>query len=641
LAGIWGALLAVPHWRGESSVLDRLEAPLTDLRFLLQGQRSAPESVTIVAVDDDTVRETGSYPLPRATMARLVRTIADQRPKVVALDFLFVDAGPPDGDRLLQEALHEAPAVLAAAAVFGSPRQAVSPDADGLEGVPVAHQELLPLKVLAEAAAVGMVNVATDRAGTPRHVPLLIRSEGRLVSSFPLRAASVALRQDPSIQPNGIAFGERFLSTDTGYALPLRFYGPRGAIPTIGARHVLAGGLAAGSLRDRVVVIGATVTGGGDVFPTPFDPILPGVEVLATAISHLVEGDGLVRDWRARTVDGAAAIGLPMVLVLLLAWHRSTMGYVLISGAALLWIGFTIAAFFDGFWLSASLPLAAAGPPAILFGALRLWLDRRRAETLEAEHGTLRRFQPPSLAERLSRDPDFLAEPVQQEAAVVFVDLSGFTGLSETLAPTETRRLLKDFHSLVDEQAVSRHGLVASFMGDGAMILFGLPEAGPQDVCHAVEVCVGLCSRIAAWLESLPEPLASRLGFKIGAHCGPIVASRLGGGSHQHITAIGDTVNVASRLMEVAAVHDAEVALSDHLFRAAGSACSVFDTGFLEGAFDSAIRGRSGSVSIWLWRTRRSIRSAGGGPGVPSSRPEPKERKKGRAPGRERFRRRE
>lgn len=605
LAAVWGASLALPHWRGELSIWDRLEAPLADARFLLQGQRPAPDFVTIVAIDDETVREAGSYPLPRAAMARLVTAIADHRPKAIALDVLFIDEGPGDGDRLLAEALRKAPSVLAAAGVFGSPVQSLpGKAASGLDRVPIAQRLLLPVGKLADSAAVGVVNVATDRGGTPRHVPLLLRSDDGLLASFPLRTASTALRQDPTIHARGVAFGDRFVSTDTGYSLPLRFYGPRGTIRTIGAGHVLQGRLASGELRDHVVVVGATLTGGGDVFPTPFEPVLPGVEVLATAVSHLLAGDGLVRDERVRAVDATAATALPAVLVLLLAWHRSTLGFALIGLVALLWAGITSAAFAYGFWISATLPLVAAGPPAILFGAARLWMDRRRADHLERESGNLRRFQPPSLTERLSRDPDFLLDPLEQEAAVAFVDLSGFTGLSEALGPAETRRLLKEFHVLVDEEAVAHGGLVAAFMADGAMILFGLPEPSRLDACRAIEVCVALCSRTTEWLGTLPEAVSSRLGLKVGAHCGTIVASRLGGGSHQHITATGDTVNVASRLMEVAASHGAEVAVSEQLFRAAGPACSVFDSGALDGSFEARIRGRSGSLAVRLWRSK-------------------------------------
>jgi adenylate cyclase len=603
LAGLWGTGLALSHWRGEISILDRIEAPLTDLRFLIQGPRPAPESVTIVAIDDLTAQESGTYPLSRATMGRLVTTLAGRDPKVIALDILFVDPGPADGDLALAEALRAAPSVLAAAGLFDRTLQPVRHAAgDVLEGLPSAQNLLLPLELLASAAAIGVVNIATDRSGVPRHVPLLLRSGSQLVPSFPLRAVSVATGRDPVISRNRVVVGDMPTSTDTGYSLPLRFYGPRGTIRTISAGEVLKGGLADGAVRDKIVVVGATVTGGGDVFPTPFDPVLPGVEILATAIAHLVEGDALVRDRRVRLIDALTAVALPIILVLLLAWHRSTLGFALIVVVSLGWIGITAAAFTWGFWLSATLPVVAAAPPAVLFGAARLWLDRRRADSLALESGTLRRFQPPSLTDRLARDPAFLTQPVRQEAAMIFIDLSGFTGLSESLALDETREVIRSFHALVDDEVVHHHGIVASFMGDGAMILFGLPDPGPEDACHAVEACVGLCSRMRTWLASLPEPIASRIGFKIGAHYGTIIASRLGGGSHQHITAIGDTVNIASRLMEVAASHHADIALSDDLYHAAGAACSVFDSGVLDGTFQASIRGRSGSILVWLWR---------------------------------------
>jgi adenylate cyclase len=60
LAILWGGSLALSHWRGDISLLDRIEAPLADLRFLVQGQRPAPDSVIIVAIDDETVQEAGA-----------------------------------------------------------------------------------------------------------------------------------------------------------------------------------------------------------------------------------------------------------------------------------------------------------------------------------------------------------------------------------------------------------------------------------------------------------------------------------------------------------------------------------------------------------------------------------------------------
>jgi adenylate cyclase len=220
----------------------------------------------------------------------------------------------------------------------------------------------------------------------------------------------------------------------------------------------------------------------------------------------------------------------------------------------------------------------------------------------------LERFQAPAIQKWLARDPDFLAEPVRQNAAVVFIDLSGFTSLSEQLGPDETRDLLKEFHALVDKEAVACSGMITSFLGDGAMILFGLPAAATDDAARAAECAIRLCGSVGRWLASLRTTTPSKLGFKVGAHFGVIIASRLGGGSYHHITATGDTVNVASRLMEVAASHGAELAASDELLHAAGPDCALLNSGSLNGPEETGIRGRSGSLTIWLWRSSTQSR---------------------------------
>ncbi len=185
----------------------------------------------------------------------------------------------------------------------------------------------------------------------------------------------------------------------------------------------------------------------------------------------------------------------------------------------------------------------------------------------------------------------------------MFIDLSGFTALSETIAADEIRELLKTFHALIDREVVAAGGVITSFMGDGAMILFGLPEPAPDDSGRAARCCVSLCNGTQIWRKSLPPSMAARLGFKVGAHFGAIVASRLGGRSYQHITATGDTVNIASRLMEVAARQGAELAMSDEMIRTAGSGNALSASGSLSGPMDTRIRGRSGSLKIWLWKS--------------------------------------
>jgi adenylate cyclase len=608
LAGIWGFGIYFEHGRGHLRFLDRVESTTLDLRTIVRGVKLPPDLVTIVAIDDAVVKQKGAYPLARTDLARIVEAIARLEPKVVAVDLLLVDKGPDDADEALAKALAARPAVIAAAAVFPEASQSISTENDQgpLARLPRAEGFLLPLKKFADHAQIGIVNVATDQTGIPRSIPMLFRTNDAVEMSFPLRVAALAVGKDPAIEPNRLMLDQRSIPTDVDHALPITFYGPNRTIRTMSAASVLAGDIDPDAIRNRIVVIGATVTGGGDFFSTPFEPLMPGVEIMSTAITHLLAGDGVLRDQSVRIADGVVAVLLPAVLVGLLVWRRSAVGLIAAAAVVLIWIVATFLAFSSGIWLSAAVPVAAAAPPVVLFGSFQLWSGRRQAQHFATRSELLEQFQAPAIQQWLSRDPNFLAEPVRQSAAVVFIDLSGFTSLSEELGPDRIRELLKDFHALVDNEAVSCGGMITSFLGDGAMILFGLPAAATDDALRAADCALGLCNAADRWLTSLPPSIASRLGFKVGAHFGVIVASRLGGGSFRHITATGDTVNVASRLMEVAADHGAKLALSDELLHAAGHDCALFKSGVLTGPNETRIRGRSGSLAIWLWHSASS-----------------------------------
>jgi adenylate cyclase len=603
LAGLWAAGLTLGHHGGDIGFIDQVEATFTDLRTQIRGPKTPPDIVTIIAIDDQVVREQGQYPLPRGTLARLIEQIAKYRPKVLALDVLLVDAGPAEADEALARALGSTNSVIAAAAMFNESRQAVgNRNAGPLAELPVASGFLTPRKEFSDQAAVGVVNLNTDSSGAPRAMPMLIRSTDRIMVSMPLRVAGAASGDELLIDNNTFKFGDHGVPTDVGHLLPMSYYGPRGTIHTIGASRVLADEVAPSDIEGRVVVIGVTVTGGGDTFSTPFDPVMPGVEVVSTAITHLLAQDTLVRNVTVRLFDAIFSIALAMLCVALLAWRRNTAGLLTIVVVIALWAALNTTAYAHGIWMSAALPLLAAGPPAIAFGALQIWIGREHAAHLDARSALMRQFHAPRLREWIISYPDFLLHPRHQDAAIIFIDLSRFTALSETTDPHRVREMLKSFHALIDQVTVAHGGLVINFMGDGAMILFGLPEPADDDAARAVQCCIDLTDRAEQWLGTLPPSLSAKTGFKIGAHFGEIVASRLGGDSYQQITATGDTVNIASRLMEVAASRGASVAMTDSLLCKAGEASSIRHTGTLSGPAFADIRGRRTGVNVWFWR---------------------------------------
>jgi adenylate cyclase len=598
----WGGFLGASQLAGISSALDRFENLTVDWRFSLDGSRPAPDAVVIAAIDEETVRQAGGYPLPRDLLARMVRRIAAHQPRAIAVDLLFLDPGKPEADQQLADAFQSAWTVIAAVGVFDAEHALAAdqlrPRSDELARVPSPAGVHSPIAPMREAALQGLVNLSTDHGGVPRHVPMIFFAGGAVVPSFALAAASGALRAEPVLGEDALKLGDRLLPMDLGYHLPLRYYGPRGSIRRFSAARALREDFDAAVVRGRVVLIGATAIGLGDTFATPYDRVVPGIEIFATAVANLLAGDALVRSRTVRWIDAAAAVLLPCLIVLLMTGRRTAVGIALATMTILAWIAAVVVGFRSGYWLSMAVPLAASLPVVAGYGLAGLAHARYAARRLAAEKAVLSKFQSPRLLAHLLAHPEFLEEPSHQAVAVVFVDLSGFTGLAESVGAVATRDLLAQFHALVERDVDAHDGLVGSFMGDGAMILFGLPRPLPDDGVRAFRTVMQLDRSLAQWCAELPT--AMRIGSRIGAHAGLAIVSRLGPVHHQHVTATGDTVNVASRLMEVAKQQGAAVVVSDALWAAAGS--EPFAAFADARALEVDIRGRAQPLRVRILR---------------------------------------
>ncbi len=381
LAALWGAGIFTAHATGHLQFLDRLEATLTDLRTIARGVQRPPDLVTIVAIDDTVVKRGGSYPLPRADLARVVDTIVQFKPKIVAIDLPLAERSAAIGDATLANTLATGPMVLAAAAIFPS-KASSSAGAGPFATLPQAKQLVLPLPAFSEHADIGIVDVATGQSGSLLSIPMLFGIGDRVEQSFPLLVACRALDQPLTIRTDHLALGDRAVQTDADFSLPITYYGPRRTIRTVSAQSIFDGTLDRKAIENRIVVIGGAVAGHSDFLPTPFDSLMPGVEVISTAITHLVAGDGIVRDRKVHITNALVAILLPMLLVGLLAWRRGALGYVAAAATMAGWAAINLFAFTHGVWLDAAMTLAATVPPVAVFVGVRLWVDRRRTQSL-------------------------------------------------------------------------------------------------------------------------------------------------------------------------------------------------------------------------------------------------------------------
>jgi adenylate cyclase len=605
IAVLWGGYLGLGQLVGRSSPLDGVEYLSLDWRFRFCGPRSPPDDVVVVAIDDETTRLVGAFPPPRDVIARIVRGLQRAGADVIALDIAFLDPGDAEPTRVLAEALASAPTVVAAVGRFDgrAAAPAAAPLAD-LAFAPRPSAILWPIDPLRAASEAGLVNLSTDADGAPRFVPLLYPDGEGYAPAFALAAAAASRHTTPSFSDASVRIGGEPIPLDLGFHLPLRFYGPRGAFAGLSAARVLGGEITPGALRGKVAVVGATVAAGADQFATPFDRSTPGVEVQATALANLLSGGGLARTPAVRRFDAATAVALPLLLVALIASPRPVLG---LSTAALafgVWLGVTVLAFERGVWLAVATPIAAAAPIAAAFGAARVVLERRRGARLERDNATLAGFQSPALLARLLEAPDFLRAPVRLNAAVVFVDLAGFTGASERLGPLATRDFIGEFQSIVGREVAAVGGVVISFMGDGAMILFGLPDPRPDDAARALRVIAALRRALEAWLAAGAGESTGVTGARFGATYGVVAASRLSAAGQDQITALGDPINVGSRLMEVGKQRGRSVVVGEDLVAAAGEAAEGITLGAGGEAEEATvdIRGRLAPVRVRLWR---------------------------------------
>jgi adenylate cyclase len=162
--------------------------------------------------------------------------------------------------------------------------------------------------------------------------------------------------------------------------------------------------------------------------------------------------------------------------------------------------------------------------------------------------------------------PSYLAGQ-ERMIAVLFADIRSFTGIAEQKLPYDLVFLLNSYFEAVGEAITAAGGIVDKFIGDGVMALFGV-DSGPQEGCRqALTAAKAMLREVGVLSQALSEELPAPLRIGIGIHCGPAVVGRMGYGTSVHLTAIGDTVNVASRLQDLTKEYTCQLVISEEVAR--------------------------------------------------------------------------
>ena len=571
------ALLAVAdyHWLGLTRLVDQRGGDL--LLALHARQRPVSGGVVIVDIDqkslEDMNDDAGSWPWPRSVHGELIEQIARQKPRAIVFDILFnePDLFRPEHDAAFAEAVATHPNTWLAMTLNANGEGAwVSqmPAAVGARPVTPPGQDarvplMMPLVVAEhpEAMRGGVINFTPDSDGTGRHHALYAERKGWRFPSLAARVAESLGRPVPAAELVLLNWRERWhhLSYSDLYLDGLKQHPQRPA-------NEFAG---------KIVIVGTAAPGLMDFRVTPLGSTYPGVEILATALDNLDRGDWL------REVPRPVMLWLALALIALVAlgFARQASAQRLLLAMA----GATAAA------LAAAWVLLTRGTFAPVFGALTLgWAYYLVASGIAYLQERARRLRTATMFARFldarvvaslidEGEIDHRTKAEARELSVLFSDIRGFTSLSEIAPPEDVVALLNQYFSKQVGVIFAHGGTLDKFIGDAIMAFWGAPVAAEDHARQAVSAALAMSAALDD-LRGEMGALGDGLEVGIGVHSGRAVVGFIGSADRLDYTAIGDTVNLASRV-EGLTKGMARVLVTEATRNAAGDAFEWRDCG--------------------------------------------------------------
>lgn len=532
-----------------SGALERIDNRLGDAMLKTHAvSRIPPADIVLIAIDqvsleDDTLKEAaGSWPWPRGIHGELIANLEAFQPRAIVFDVFFneKDSFRPESDATLNYTARKYGNLFFPSLLLvdgqGAPLAAL-PESFGATRHAIANPNakaplLVPLVLDTANWQGGLANFEedSDRIGRFAHLRNTIDGwELPALSASVAKFTGVALPADERIRLHWYGKAPRMISFSALFN-------------DLAKEHPVI----APSLKETIVVVGPTAPGLNDFRPTAIDALMPGTQIITTAIANL-----RMQDW-LRDLPSRWPLAFFLASALTLAfWKRINP---LTSAIAL--VAATLALFAASYFLLSLrwyVPVASALTIAwlayMLFSAEAFWRERRDRE---AAVMLFRRFLDPRVVDELVKTGEFSRDkkPEAREITLLFSDIRGFTTLSETRTPEAVVELLNRYFSQQVKVIFKHGGTLDKFIGDAIMAFWNAPTANPRHAEQAVAAALEMGEALDRFKKELAETDGTLADFDIGigVHTGQAVVGFLGSDDRLDYTAIGDTVNLASRI---------------------------------------------------------------------------------------------
>lgn len=528
LIGVWGILARPDRWTEDA---------------LYQHPRALDGRIIVIGIDNKALEEIGPYNTwDRNVMASALEALAkdpENRPAVVAIDTQYTgETGNEEDTRLADAAASLGNVITASFASIGS---AVAEDANGslYYDRRAVLEYSLPYKALRDVTTQAHINAMTDEDGILRHAMLKVRPEGESVYSMAYTAAKVYG------DVHGITITEPETIADSFYVSYSAL--PGGYNDGYSIYDLINGDIPSDVFADRIVFIGPYAVGLQDTFFTAIDHgrQMYGVEYQANVTQMILDGD-----YKTEVSDAIQVVILFIVCAVSFWLFRRT-SIRLSSAVAALIIGVSLGISYLAFGMGYVLhPLwIPAGVLILYLISIAIRYVRSLIEKQQLTRTFERYVAPEIVSEILAAGPENLSLGGKLcDIAVLFVDVRGFTTMSERLDPEKVVYILNHYLTMASECVEKHGGTLDKFVGDAMMAFWGAPLPQEDAVFNAVSAAMDIVEGAARVSDDLKEEIGEELNVGVGVHFGPAVVGNMGAERHMDYTAIGDTVNTAARL---------------------------------------------------------------------------------------------